>query len=54
MNKKGYKTEAACSGHYKVEFQEDLNVDKSFLNECQQNPRCIIKEVREKNFVCFV
>ncbi len=50
MNKKGYKTKAACSGHYKVEFQEELNVDKSFLSECQQNPRCIIKEVRETNF----
>lgn len=50
LNKKGYITEDACSGHYKVEFQEELNVSKSLLNNFQQNPRCLIREIRENNF----
>ena len=27
LNKKGYKTFASCSGHYKIEFYEYLNED---------------------------
>ena len=50
LNKKGYKTFASCSGHYKIEFDEyfDENINK--LNEYQENERIIIKKIKEKSF----
>ena len=50
LNKKGYKTIASCSGHYKIEFYEYLKEDISKLEEYKNNNRMIIKEIREKDF----
>ena len=50
LNKKGYKTIASCSGHYKIEFYEYLKEDISNLEEYKNNNRMIIKEIREKDF----
>lgn len=50
LNKKGYKTIASCSGHYKIEYYEYLKEDISNLEEYKNNNRIIIKEVRENNF----
>ena len=36
LNKKGYKTFASCSGHYKIEFYEYLNEDIKNLDEYQK------------------
>ena len=50
LNKKGYKTIASCSGHYKIEFYEYLKEDISKLEEYKNNNRIIIKEIRENDF----
>lgn len=50
LNKKGYKTIASCSGHYKIEYYEYLKEDISNLEEYKNNNRIIIKEVRENDF----
>ena len=50
LNKKGYKTYASCSGHYKIEFYEYLKEDINKLLEYKNNNRIIIKEVRDNDF----
>ena len=50
LNKKGYKTIASCSGHYKIEFYEYLKEDISKLEEYKNNNRIIIKKIRENDF----
>ena len=44
LNKKGYKTFASCSGHYKIEFYEYFDEDIKNLEEYQNNERIIIKK----------
>ena len=39
LNKKGYKTVASCSGHYKIEFYEYLNEDIKYLDEYKSDDR---------------
>lgn len=53
FNKKGYKTFASCSGHYKIEFCESLNVSIDKLKEYQNNDKILIKRIREDSFDCF-
>jgi len=50
LNKKGYKTFASCSGHYRIEFYEYFNEDINKLKECQQNERIIIKKIKGNVF----
>lgn len=50
LNKKGYKTIASCSGHYKIEYYEYLKEDISNLEDYKNNNRVIIKEIRENDF----
>lgn len=50
LNKKGYKTYASCSGHYKIEFYEYLDEDISKLEEYQNNERIIIKKIKNNSF----
>lgn len=50
LNKKGYKTFASCSGHYRVEFYECFDEDISKLKEYQQDERIIIKKVKDNSF----
>ena len=50
LNKKGYKTFASCSGHYKIEFYEYLNQDIKNLEEYQKYDDVIIKKVRDNSF----
>lgn len=50
LNKKGYKTFASCSGHYKIEFYEYFDEDIKNLEEYQNNERIIIKKIKENNF----
>ena len=50
LNKKGYKTFASCSGHYKIEFYEYLNEDIKNLEEYQKYDDVIIKKVRDNSF----
>lgn len=50
LNKKGYKTFASCSGHYKIEFYEYLNEDIKNLEEYQKYDDVIIKKVRDDSF----
>ena len=45
LNKKGYKTFASCSGHYKIEFYEYFDEDIKNLEEYQNNERIIIKKI---------
>ena len=50
LNKKGYKTFASCSGHYKIEFYEYLNEYIKKLEEYQKYDDVIIKKVRDNSF----
>jgi len=50
LNKKGYKTYASCSGHYKLEFYEWFDEDISKLEEYQNDDRIIIKKIKENSF----
>lgn len=50
LNKKGYKTFASCSGHYKIEFYEYLNEDIKNLDEYQKYDDVIIKKVGDNSF----
>ena len=50
LNKKGYETYASCSGHYKIEFYEWFDEDINKLEELKNNPRIIIKNIKEKSF----
>ena len=50
LNKKGYTTYASCSGHYKIEFYEWFDEDIKNLEEFKNNPRIIIKKIKEKTF----
>lgn len=50
LNKKGYKTFASCSGHYKIEYYEYLDEPIDKLKDYQKNNRIIIKEVRDNTF----
>ncbi len=50
LNKKGYKTFASCSGHYRVEFYEYFNEDLSKLEEMKKDDHIIIKNIREDSF----
>lgn len=51
LNKKGYKTFAICSGHYKIEFYEYLNEDIKNLDEYQKYDDVIIKKVRDNSLI---
>ena len=50
LNKKGYKTIASCSGHYKIEYYEYLDEDIKYLEEYQKDDRIIIKKIKDKTF----
>lgn len=50
LNRKGYKTFASCSGHYKVEFYEYFNEDLSKLEEMKKDDQIIIKNINENGF----
>jgi len=50
LNKKGYKTVASCSGHYRVEFYEYFNKDLKYLDEFKKDKEIIIKNIREDGF----
>ena len=50
LNKKGYKTFASCSGHYKIEFCECFDEDISKLKEYQNDERIIIKKIKDNSF----
>ena len=50
LNKKGYETYASCSGHYKIEFYEWFDEDINKLDEYKNNPRIIIKNIKENSF----
>ena len=50
LNKKGYVTYASCSGHYKIEFYEWFDEDINKLEEFKNNPRIIIKNIKENSF----
>ena len=50
LNKKGYETYASCSGHYKIEFYEWFDEDINKLEEFKNNPRIIIKNIKENSF----
>lgn len=50
LNKKGYKTYASCSGHYKIEFYEWFDEDISKLEEYKNDDRIIIKKIKENSF----
>ena len=50
LNKKGYITYASCSGHYKIEFYEWFDEDINKLEEFKNNPRIIIRKIKEKSF----
>lgn len=50
LNKKGYKTFASCSGHYRIEFYEYFDEDINKLEEYQKDERIIIKKVKDNSF----
>ncbi len=50
LNKKGYKTFASCSGHYKVEFYEWFDEDLNYLEEVKSDKKAIIKKINENSF----
>ena len=50
LNKKGYKTFASCSGHYRIEFHEYLDEDISKLKEYQSDEKIIIKKIKNNTF----
>lgn len=50
LNKKGYKTFASCSGHYKTEFYEYFNEDISHLEEMKKDDHIIIKNIKDDGF----
>lgn len=50
LNKKGYKTFASCSGHYKVEFYEYFNEDLSHLEKLKKDSHIIIKNIKDDGF----
>lgn len=50
LNKKGYKTLASCSGHYKISFYEWLNEDLKKLDEVKQDTKNIIKRIGNESF----
>ncbi len=53
LNKKGYKTVASCSGHYRIEFYEYLDEDIKYLDEYMHDDKIIIKKIKEKTFDYF-
>lgn len=53
LNKLGYQTKASCAGHYEVGYQEQLDVDLSFLKEIKNDKRYIIREIKENSFDCW-
>lgn len=50
LNKKGYKTFASCSGHYRIEFYEYFDEDITKLEEYRNNERIIIKKIKDDSF----
>lgn len=50
LNKRGYKTYASCSGHYRIEFYEYCNEDICNLKEFQKDDRIIIKKIKDTSF----
>ena len=50
LNKKGYKTFASCSGHYRIEFYEYFDEEISKLKEYKNDERIIIKKIKDNNF----
>ena len=50
LNKKGYKTKASCSGHYKLEYYEYFDCDLKFLDEYSKDERIIIKRIKDNGF----
>lgn len=50
LNKKGYKTFASCSGHYRNTFYEWFNEDIKELEECKKDNKIIITEIRDDSF----
>lgn len=50
LNKKGYKTIASCSGHYKIEFYEYFDEPIDNLKNFERNKRVIIKKINNDTF----
>ena len=50
LNKKGYKTFASCSGHYRNTFYEWFDEDIKNLDEYKNDKMNIITEVRDDSF----
>ena len=50
LNKKGYITFASCEGHSNIQFDDEVNVDIKYLDEFKNDPRVIIKEIRDDSF----
>ncbi len=50
LNKKGYKTFASCSGHYRIEFYEYFDEDINKLEEYQKDERIVVKKIKDESF----
>lgn len=50
LNKKGYKTKASCSGHYKEGCKEFFKADLKDLEEAKNNNQVFIREIRVDSF----
>lgn len=50
LNKRGYRTFASCSGHYRIEFYEYYDEDINNLEEYQNDERIIIKKIKNNSF----
>ena len=50
LNKKGYKTFASCSGHYRIEFYEHFDEDISKLKKYKRDKKIIIKKIKDNSF----
>ena len=50
LNKKGYNTKSSCEGHHDIRFVDMDDVDIAYLDEFKNDPRAIIKEIRDDSF----
>lgn len=50
LNRKGYITKASCGGHHKISYIDIDDVDIAYLDEFKDDPRAIIREIRDDAF----